>query len=110
MMGGCGEPMMPSTSMFSANALSKAVFATLVTHIIKITAHKKKKRKHFIGISTLKMHLLLSTSVVQGFLEFEGFQEHHLFQILPKSGQIFFSFPPLQKKQRDKWKLLSQNV
>lgn len=99
MMGGCGEPMMPSTSIFSANALSKAVFATLVTHIIKITAHKKKKRKHFIGISTLKMHLLLSTSVVQGFLKFEGFQEHHLFQILPNRGSFFFHFLHFRKSK-----------
>lgn len=42
MMGNWGEATISSMSSFSANALSKADFATLVTQIIRTTANKAR--------------------------------------------------------------------
>lgn len=41
-IGNSGEDVTPSISSFSAKALSKADLATLVTHIIRTTAHNPK--------------------------------------------------------------------
>lgn len=79
--------MMPSTSTFSANALSKAVLATFVTHIIKTTAHKKRNnlsvsRRYFYTWDASTPCYLGNTEF---FLDLRVFR-NHLLKNLPKLG------------------------